>query len=237
MKLRRCRFLASLGMTGGALGMTITMGACEKQPQGTPVAAVPDSFVVSLETTRGRIDMMARKSWAPIGVGRLYDLVNEKHFDGARFFRVIKGYVAQFGLSGVPEVDKAWRGRKIEDDPVKHSNVRGTVSFGRVGRRTRSVQLFVNLVDNPMLDTLDGFGFAPVADVTSGMPAIDSLYSEYGDAAPKSGPQFRREGPSQDSIMAKGNAYLERGWPKLDYIKTARITQQWPPAVTPVARP
>jgi peptidyl-prolyl cis-trans isomerase A (cyclophilin A) len=204
------------------------MAACSKPPQGTPLAAVPDSFVVVMETTRGRIDVMARKAWAPVGVGRLYDLVNERHFDGARFFRVLRGYVAQFGLSGVPDVDKAWRGRTIDDDPVKHSNVHGAISFARGGRGSRAAQLFINLVDNQMLDTLNGFGFAPVAEVVSGLQAVDSLYSGYGDAAPRSGDQPGREGPSQDSIVAEGNAYLERGWPKLDYIKTARIAQHWP---------
>jgi peptidyl-prolyl cis-trans isomerase A (cyclophilin A) len=222
------------------LAMTVVLAACAKEPQGTPLAAVPDSFAVALETTRGRIDVMARKNWSPIAVGRLYDLVNEKHFDGARFFRVIKGYVAQFGLSGVPSVDSAWRKRTIDDEPVKHPNVRGTISFARGGKHTRSAQLFINLVDNQMLlDTLSGFGFPPVAEIVTGMAAVDSLYSGYGDAAPRSGEQPGREGPNQDSIIAQGNAYLERGWPKLDRIITARIVQQWPATAptAPAARP
>jgi hypothetical protein len=91
------------------------------------------------------------------------------------------------------------------------------------------VQLFINLRDNPKLDTLSGFGFPPIAEVVRGMEAVDSLDNEYGDSAPKSGPQYGREGPSQDSIMKAGNAYLKRGWPKLDYIKTARIVKEWKP--------
>jgi peptidyl-prolyl cis-trans isomerase A (cyclophilin A) len=209
----------------------IVMCACRRQ-HGTPLAAVPDSFVVALETSRGRVDVMAHKDWAPNGVGRFYDLVNANHFDGAPFFRVRQGYIAQFGLSGDPKIDKEWQGRTIDDDPVKHSNTRGTISFASGGPGTRTVQLFVNLSDNPKLDALDG-GFAPIALVVSGMPAIDSLYAGYGESAPKSGPQPGQEGPRQDSIALKGNAYLEQGWPKLDFVKTARVTQQWPQAGAP----
>jgi peptidyl-prolyl cis-trans isomerase A (cyclophilin A) len=215
---------------GGAIAALLIAG-CTK-PAEKPPAVVPDSFVVALETSRGRADLMVRKSWAPLGAARLYELVNDKHFDGARFFRVIKGFVAQFGLKGDPSVDQAWRDRRIDDEPVNHSNTRGTISFARGGPATRSVQLFINLADNPMLDKLSGFGFPPIGEVVSGMAVVDSLYSGYGDAAPRSGPQPDMEGPSQDSIVATGNAYLERGWPKLDYIKTARVVQQWPSAPT-----
>jgi cyclophilin family peptidyl-prolyl cis-trans isomerase len=225
------------GIATIAIASCLTTASACRGPTGTPVAAVPDSFVVALETSRGRVDLMARKSWSPIAAGRLYDLVNENHFDGARFFRVINGYVAQFGLSGKPEIDKAWRGRRLEDEPVKHSNTRGTVSFARGGPGTRSVQLFINLVDNQMLDTLGGFGFPPVAEVVSGLAVVDSLYGGYGDASPKSGAQPGREGPSQDSIVARGNAYLAEGWPKLDSIATARIVQRWPAAAPTQRRP
>lgn len=196
---------------------------------GTPVAAVPDSFVVALETSRGRADVMVRKNWSPLGVGRFYDLVNEKHFDGGRFFRVLPNFIAQFGLSGDPAVDKAWNGRGIDDEPVKHTNSRGTLSFASGGPGTRSSQLFFNLKDNSALDAMNG-GYPPIGEVVSGLPAIDSLYSGYGEATPKSGSQLGKEGPVQDSIVAEGNAYLERGWPKLDFIKTARVAQRWPAA-------
>jgi peptidyl-prolyl cis-trans isomerase A (cyclophilin A) len=210
-----------------AIGLVVCVslvGSCRRY-SGTPAAAVPDSFVVAFETSRGRADVMVRKSWSPLGAGRFYDLVNEKHFDGARFFRVIPNFIAQFGLSGDPEVDKVWRSRGIDDEPVKHTNARGTLTFAQGGSNTRSTQLFFNLKDNPPLDSL---GFSPIGELASGSSVIDSLYSGYGDATLKSGTQLGKEGPVQDSIVAKGNAYLERGYPKLDYIKTARIVQQWP---------
>jgi peptidyl-prolyl cis-trans isomerase A (cyclophilin A) len=188
----------------------------------------PDSFVVSMETSRGRVDVKVHKDWAPNGAGQLYTLVKENHFDDARFFRVVSGFVAQFGLSGNPERDKKWEAKCVLDDPVKHPNTRGTLTFAaRSDSNTRSTQLFLNLVDNPVLDTYNG-GYPPVGEVIVGLNVVDSLYSGYGDAAPKSGAQYGKEGPNQDSIAKQGNAYLARGWPKLDYIKTARVTQEWP---------
>jgi peptidyl-prolyl cis-trans isomerase A (cyclophilin A) len=203
-------------------------GECKlDNPTAAAVAAAPDSFLVSFETSRGNVDVMARKAWSPLGVTRLYSLLQSHYFDDARFYRVVKNFVAQFGLSGDPKTNEAWRNRCIADEPVKHSNTRGTIAYARGDSNTRSVQLYINLRDNPKLDTLGGFGFPPIADVVNGMQVVDSLYSEYGEAAPRSGPQYGREGPSQDSIAAKGNEYLNRGWPKLDYVKTARVVKEW----------
>jgi peptidyl-prolyl cis-trans isomerase A (cyclophilin A) len=190
-------------------------------------AAVPDSFVVAFETSRGRFDVMARKDWAPTGVDRLYTLIHSRHYDNARFFRVVKDFVAQFGLSGNPKIDNAWKIRRIADEPVRHTNARGTIAYARGGPGTRTVQIFINLRANPRLDTLGGFGFPPVAEVVDGMAVVDSLYAGYGDGAARSGPQPGRAGPSQDSISMQGNAYLLRGWPKLDYIKSARVVKEW----------
>jgi peptidyl-prolyl cis-trans isomerase A (cyclophilin A) len=192
-----------------------------------PNLPVPDSFVVRFETTRGVVDFMARKSWAPIGVDRFYTLVGNRYYDGAAFFRVVKGFVAQFGLAADPAVTRAWRIRAIADEPVKHSNTRGTVSYARGGPGTRSVQLYFNLVDNARLDTANTFGFPPIGEVIAGMSAVDSIYSGYGNAAPRSGATATASGPQQDSISILGNAYLKRGWPKLDYIKTARVVKEW----------
>jgi cyclophilin family peptidyl-prolyl cis-trans isomerase len=192
-----------------------------------PNRPVPDSFLVSFETSRGRFDVMARKAWAPNGVDHFYTLVGNRYYDGARFFRVVKNFVAQFGLAADPERTAAWRPRAIADEPVKHTNARGAIAYARGGPGTRSTQLFINLKDNARLDTLNGFGFPPIAEVVSGMDVVDSLYSGYGEATPRTGAIAGRSGPSQDSIGRQGNAYLQRGWPKLDYIKRARIVREW----------
>lgn len=191
--------------------------------------AVPDSFVVRFETSRGPVDVMARKAWAPNGVDRFYTLVQSRYYDDARFFRVVKGFVAQFGLASEPSKTAAWRIRAIADEPVKHSNTRGTVAYARGGPGTRSVQLFINLADNARLDTANTFGFPPIGEVIAGMANVDSLYNGYGNAAPRGGPTATASGPQQDSITRQGNTYLARGWPKLDYIKAARVVREWRP--------
>jgi peptidyl-prolyl cis-trans isomerase A (cyclophilin A) len=230
MRLRLPRIAARAALVVLALSTASCMpqlfGCKVEQPD--PKLVVPDSFVVAFATSRGQFNVVARKSWAPLGVARLYALLNAKHYDDNRFFRVVKGFVAQFGLSGDPAVNAAWKDRCIADEPVRHANSRGTIAFARGGPDSRSVQLFINLADNRKLDTLSGFGFPPIAEVDSGMAVVDSLYSGYGEAAPRSGSEYGMEGPSQDSIMAKGNAYLIAGWPKLDYVKTARIVKSWP---------
>jgi peptidyl-prolyl cis-trans isomerase A (cyclophilin A) len=187
----------------------------------SPTVSVPDSFLVAFETSRGRVEIMAREAWSPAGVDRFYVLVREHYYDDARFFRVVKNFVAQFGIAGDPKLSAAWHVRRLADEPVKHTNARGTISYARGGAGTRTVQLYINLKDNARLDSLNGFGFPPIAEVVSGMSVVDSLYSGYGESKP------RGTGPSQDSIQARGNAYLVHGWPKLDYIKTARVIREW----------
>jgi len=181
----------------------------------------PDSFLVSFETTRGRFDAMAHRAWAPNGVDRFYDLVRRRYYDDARFFRVVSGFVAQFGLPGDPRVAEAWGARSIADDSVRRSNRRGRISFARRGANSRTVQLFINLRDNERLDTLSGLGFPPIAEVVSGMAVVDSLYAGYGDGPP------RGNGPPQDSIRARGNEYLRRAFPRLDFIRRARVLREW----------
>lgn len=211
-----------------------TVAACAPQRVGGAPAraalavAVPDSFVVAFETSRGRFDVLARTPWAPVGVDRFYYLVRHGYYDDQRFFRVIPNFVAQFGLSGDPAVNRAWQLRRIADDSVRHSNTRGTLAFARRAQPgTRTVQLYINLKDNPRLDALNGFGFAPIAEVVSGIGVVDSLYSGYGEAASPTRTDSLHQGPSQDSIEVLGTPYLERGWPKLDYIRTARVVEEW----------
>jgi peptidyl-prolyl cis-trans isomerase A (cyclophilin A) len=185
-----------------------------------PVVA-PDSFRVAVETTRGRFDAVAHRAWAPLGVDRFYDLVRRHYYDDARFFRVVSGFVAQFGLSGNPRVSEAWRSRPIADEPVRESNRRGRIAFARGGPNTRTTQLYINLRDNTRLDTLGGFGFPPIAEVVSGMQVVDSLHAGYGEGPP------RGRGPAQDSIRATGNDYLRRSFPRLDFIRRARVVREW----------
>jgi peptidyl-prolyl cis-trans isomerase A (cyclophilin A) len=173
--------------------------------------AAPDSFRVAVQTSRGHFTIMAHRAWAPHGVDRFYYLASHQYYDSTYFFRVIEDFVAQFGIAGKPEVSQAWQGRRIPDDPVHHSNTRGTVAFASEGPNTRSVQLFINLKDNPKLDSYGG-GFPPIGEVIEGMAVVDSLYSGYGEGAPSG------FGPRQDLIVGQGNAYLRRYFPKLDYI-------------------
>lgn len=182
----------------------------------------PDSFDVRLETSRGPVVVRARRDWSPRGVDRFHYLVRHGYYDGARFFRVVAGFVAQFGLSGRPGLDSVWSERSIPDEPVRQSNVRGTVSYARAGPNTRSVQLYINLVDNVRLDTANTFGFPPIAQVVSGMESVDSLYSGYSGTR-----EQRLPGPSQDSIRVAGNPYLDRTFPELDLIRTARVSREW----------
>lgn len=214
-------------------GSTLLLGAAlmagcslRRQPlihpdQGELFAAAPDSFRVAFETTKGTFKVMARRNWAPRGVDRFYYLTRHNYYDGVRFFRVIRRFVAQFGISGDPRISAAWRPLPIPDDSVRHSNKRGTISFASAGPNTRTVQLFINLVDNPRLDNLNRVGFAPIAEVVEGMAVVDSLYSGYGEGAP------RGKGPQQDSIATLGNAYLQRSFPLLDAIVRTRIEREW----------
>lgn len=182
----------------------------------------PDSFDVQVESSRGPFVIRIRRDWSPLGADRFHYLVRSRYFDGTRFFRVVGGFVAQWGLSGSPAVNTAWEDKTIPDEPVRASNTRGRVSFARGGPNTRSVQLYINLVDNPRLDTTTTFGFPPIGEVTSGMAAVDSFTFEYGGRR-----DDRLAGPAQDSIRLQGNSYLTRAFPNLDFIRTARVVRTW----------
>jgi len=175
----------------------------------------PDSFRVALSTNKGDVVVAIYKAWSPHGADRFYQLVSEGFFDNQRFFRVIPQYIAQFGASGDPERNDRWDDAKIPDDPRKESNVRGTLSFAAEAPNTRSHQLFFNLKDNPKLDPQN---FIPIGRVVEGMSVLDALYDDYGDT-----PKFRL-------VATLGNEYLQRMFPRLDYIKTARVIGAAPPA-------
>ncbi len=181
-------------------------------------ATAPDSYQVRFETTKGAFTVVVHRDWAPRGADRFYNLVKLGFYDGVAFFRVLEGFVVQFGIHGEPKVASAWREARIQDDPVKQSNTRGRITFATAGPDTRTTQVFVNLGDNKMLDNM---GFAPFGEVDAeGMKVIEALYAGYGEGAP------RGRGPDQGRMQREGNAYLRQHFPQLDYVKTARIVEQ-----------
>ena len=177
----------------------------------------PERFLVRFDTSQGSFTVEVNREWAPHGADRFYELVRDRFFDGQKFFRVRAGFIAQFGLHPDPRVIAKWKHRTIPDDPVKQPNVRGTLAFAMTGPDTRSTQIYINLADNSRLDKE---GFAPFGRVIEGMDVVDRLYSGYGESA-GGGMRGGKQGPIEEG----GNAYLERSFPKLDSIKTARIAK------------
>jgi peptidyl-prolyl cis-trans isomerase A (cyclophilin A) len=195
----------------------------EQKPAEKPAAAAadltnpakltekaPDTFKVKFNTTKGSFTVEATRSMSPNGADRFYNLVKSGYFKDIGFFRVVPGFMVQFGIHGDPKVSAAWREANISDDPVKGSNTRGTVTFATAGPNTRTTQLFINYGNNTFLD---GQGFSPFGKVTEGMDVVDKINSEY------------RETPNQGAIQMQGNEYLKKNFSNLDYIKSATIVQ------------
>jgi peptidyl-prolyl cis-trans isomerase A (cyclophilin A) len=174
----------------------------------------PAAYKVRFDTTKGPVVVAVTRDWAPNGADRFYNLVKNGYYDNVRFFRVVSGFMVQFGINGDPKVQSAWREATIKDDPVTQSNRRSFVTFATAGPNTRTSQVFINFGDNTGLDRQ---GFAPFGQVVTGMDIVDKLYAGYGEGAP------RGRGPDQSRIQAEGNAYLQRDFPKLDYIRKATI--------------
>jgi len=183
---------------------------------GSPemTAQAPDLYKVLFETSAGDFVVEVERDLAPLGADRFYNLARSGFYEGARFFRVVPGFVVQFGLSGTPEIAAAWREARIEDDPVVASNERGAMTFAMGGPGTRTVQVFINLSDNSRLDAT---GFAPFGHVSGGMDVVDRLYGGYGDGAP------RGQGPEQGRIQREGESYLAEAFPLLDRVIRTRI--------------
>lgn len=175
----------------------------------------PDAFKASFDTSAGAFVIEVHRDWSPNGADRFYNLVRRGYFDGLRFFRVIPGFMAQFGISGDPSISSVWREARIPDDPVKQGNKRGAITFATAGPGTRTTQLFINLADNAFLDKQ---GFSPFGQVVTGMDNVQKIYSGYGEGAPSG------KGPDQGRVQREGNKYLESDFPRLDYIKTITIT-------------
>ena len=179
----------------------------EKKAAAPNPLGTPEVFKVRFDTTAGPFVVEAHRDWAPKGVDRFYELVKAGYFNDAGFFRVVPNFVVQFGLAASPSATKKWD-KMIDDDPVTHGNGYGTITFATAGPNTRTAQLFINLRSN---QSLDADGFAAFGKVVEGMTNVEKIYSGY------------REQPDQDQITRRGNAYLKPGFPKLDYIRTAKI--------------
>ena len=168
----------------------------------------PDTYKVNFDTSLGVFVVEVHRDWAPLAADRFYNLVKNGFFDGARFFRVVPNFMVQFGINGDPDIQRNWANANLKDDPAGvKSNVRGTITFANRGPNTRTTQVFINYRNNANLDKT----FMPFGEVTSGMAAVDKINAEY------------REEPEQGQIQANGNRYLNKAFPKLDYIKKATI--------------
>jgi len=178
-------------------------------------AKAPADFKASFSTTAGDFVVEVHRDWAPLGADRFYNLVKNGYFTNASFFRVVPGFVVQFGLSANPAVNAVWKDANIQDDPVKQSNKRGFLVFATAGPNTRTTQLFINFGDNSRLDAM---GFAPFGQVVQGMEVVDKIYPGYG------------ESPRQDLLTDQGDTYVSANFPKIDKIKLARIVPAVPAA-------
>jgi peptidyl-prolyl cis-trans isomerase A (cyclophilin A) len=216
-------------MTSKLTGMTLvpalllaalTVSAAAQSPNLTNPAALretaPATYKARFDTSKGAFVVDVTRDWAPNGADRFYNLVKNGFYDGVRFFRVLDGFMAQFGINGDPAVSATWREARIPDDPVKQSNRRGFITYAMAGPNTRTSQVFINYGDNSALDRQ---GFAPFGQVSSGMNVVDGLHKGYGEGAP------RGQGPDQGRVQLEGNAYLSKSFPQLDYVKKATITK------------
>ena len=201
----RLRFAPILAL---AVASSCAVACGRDRPPEVVTGPAPDSFRVAMSTSKGDLVVEVYKAWSPHGADRFYQLVSERFFDDQRFFRVLPQYIAQFGANDDPEWNKRADGVKIADDPPRESNRRGTLVFAADAPNPRSHQLFFNLKDNPGLDAQ---GFVPIGRVVEGVAVLDSIFDDYGET------------PKYHLIATLGNNYLQRMFPKMDYIRTARV--------------
>ena len=193
------------------LALPLVLASCKDKPatvRTVPIGPAPDSFRVAFATSRGTFVVEVKRAWAPKGADRFRDLAAEGFFEDNRFFRVLPGFIAQFGVNNDRKLNEKWEATPLTDDPVREKNSRGTIVFASDGPNSRTHQFFINLKDNANLDKQ---GFAPFGRVVEGMSMVDSIYSGYGDD------------PNYHLLATLGNSYLKRVFPKLDYIMTATI--------------
>lgn len=209
-----------------AVGVALLVAACAHgtrprtpTPELLDVRA-PDSFLVEVATSEGPFQVLLHRAWSPLGVDRAWALFSTDFYRGARIYRVAPGFVVQWGFSGDPLTDSAWRAHPLPDEPVVGQNLRGVMSFARSGPTSRNFTLFVNLADNLRLDTLVAGGvpgYPPIGRITEGLEVMDGFYGAYTEPAPR-----------QDSIAAFGNEYVRRHFPQLDSIVGTRVLRVWP---------
>jgi peptidyl-prolyl cis-trans isomerase A (cyclophilin A) len=185
----------------------------------------PETYKVKVTTTKGDFVIEAHRDWAPLGADRFYNLVKNGYYTNASFFRVLPGFVVQWGFHQDPAVNRVWEAARLQDDPVTQSNTAGTLTFATAGPNTRTTQIFINLADNARLDVM---GFSPFAKVIEGMDVVEKFYSGYGEGAPQG------NGPDQGQIASGGKAYLEKNFPQLDSIKVA-VIEPAPTAAKPAS--
>ena len=195
-----------------ALALTARTAPPEKLMDPAKVnEKAPDVFKAKFDTTKGAFVVEVHRDWSPHGADRFYGLVKNGYFDGVKFFRVVPGFVVQWGIHGDPEIASKWLRSNIQDDPVKESNKRGYVTYAKSGApNSRSVQLFINLGNNAGLDKQ---GFSPFGKIVEGMDVVDKLNGEYGEGLTQ----------LQGRIASEGNAFLEKNYPNLDGIKKATV--------------
>ncbi len=187
----------------------------------------PEVYRVKFTTTKGDFIVEVKRAWAPHGADRFYNLVKNGFYDNAGIFRVVPGFVAQFGISARLEIARIWYKAVIPDDPVKEHNLRGYITYAMAGPNPRTTQVFINLADNRRLDDM---GFAPFARVVEGMNVVDSFYSGYGDGPPTG------KGPDQGRVTNEGKAYLDKDFPQLDIVKSTTVEPVAAPAISGTAQ-
>lgn len=206
--------LALAALLAGGLLITACSSSNEKKEE--VAAGPPPIYKIDFDTSRGPFVVEVHTDWSPYGSARLYELVRKGFYNDDRFFRVVRGFVVQFGINGDPAVTRDWNGMNIPDDPnVGQHNDRGTVAFAKAQANTRDTQLYINLRNNSQ--SLDALHFTPVGKVISGMDTVDEIYAGYGEMSPGG------SGPDPTEIQMQGNAYLTSRFPHLDYIRTATI--------------
>ncbi|MEA2936743.1 MAG: peptidyl-prolyl cis-trans isomerase [Alphaproteobacteria bacterium] len=213
MTIRSALMTLSSALVLGALAAPV-LGQGNLANPAALTEKAPATYKARFDTSKGAVVIDVHRDWAPNGADRFYNLVKNGYYDDNRFFRVISGFMVQFGINGNPQVQTPWREARIQDDKVVQSNKRGFITFATSGPNSRTTQVFINFADNAALDRQ---GFAPFGQVTTGMNVVDTLFAGYGEGAPNG------RGPDQGRVQREGNAYLAKDFPNLDFVRKATI--------------